>query len=374
MDYDKEIYDITKAFKRICNELINSLMRNLKLHIAEETKEGINWTAWQVEQLKALAEYRERNKSKFKDDFSYINQRVDEIINQARVDGNLAQEKLLIDEMKKGRKFNKASEKFTAKFFKINDRKMNALIRATKKDFEKSEVAILRQANDQYRKIIFDAQAYANSGAGTYAKAVDMATKDFLSRGITCIEYNNGARHTMQDYCDMCLKTATKRAYLTGEGEKRAEWGEHLVIMIKRGRGSNNEGSGVCPFCAPWTGKVLIDDVWSGGSKEDGDYPLMSYAISQKLYHPRCKDSHTTYFDDGFDEEYDREKGISREEQAISEYNKEQKIKHAKRQVEKYERLEKYSLDDDNKKMYAARKRQWKNKNDNYSKSKRIIT
>ena len=85
-----------------------------------------------------------------------------------------------------------------------------------------------------------------------------------------------------------------------------------------------------------------------------------------KLYHPRCKDSHTTYFDDGFDEEYDREKGISREEQAISEYNKEQKIKHAKRQVEKYERLEKYSLDDDNKKMYAARKRQWRNKNDNY--------
>lgn len=57
-----------------------------------------------------------------------------------------------------------------------------------------------------------------------------------------------------------------------------------------------------CPKCLPFVGKVLIDDVWSGGSKDGVDpetgkkYPLMSYAISKGLYHPRCKDSHTTYF------------------------------------------------------------------------------
>lgn len=43
--------------------------------------------------------------------------------------------------------------------------------------------------------------------------------------------YKNGARHTLSDYADMCLKTATKRAYLTGEGEKRKEWGIAAVIM-----------------------------------------------------------------------------------------------------------------------------------------------
>lgn len=53
----------------------------------------------------------------------------------------------------------------------------------------RAETAMLRMANDQYRKVIFNSQVYYNSGAGTYEKAVDMATKDFLSRGINCYWY-----------------------------------------------------------------------------------------------------------------------------------------------------------------------------------------
>lgn len=60
------------------------------------------------------------------------------------------------------------------------------------------------------------------------------------------------------------------------------------VILNKRGN--------ACPLCVPFVGKVFIDDVWSGGSRLDGSYPLMSEAIKQGLYHPNCKDSHTTYF------------------------------------------------------------------------------
>ena len=59
---------------------------------------------------------------------------------------------------------------------------------------------------------------YANTGAGTYEKAVDMATRDFLKAGINCIEYANGSRHTVKDYARMAIQTASKRAYLTGEG------------------------------------------------------------------------------------------------------------------------------------------------------------
>ena len=43
------------------------------------------------------------------------------------------------------------------------------------------------------------------------------------------------------------------------------------------------------PKCLPFVGKILIDDVWSGGKKSDGPYMLMSTAISRGLYHPRCK-------------------------------------------------------------------------------------
>ena len=48
---------------------------------------------------------------------------------------------------------------------------------------------------------------------------------------------------------------------------------------------------GGCPRCARYVGKVFIDDVYSGGTKADGDYPLLSEAIKGGLFHPRCKDS-----------------------------------------------------------------------------------
>ena len=69
--------------------------------------------------------------------------------------------------------------------------------------------------------------------------------------------------------------------------------GRELVIMNKRGN--------PCPMCAPFVGKVLIDDVWSGG-RPDGKHMLMSTAIAKGLYHPRCKDGHTTYFEGISDE------------------------------------------------------------------------
>ena len=47
-------YDIAAAFERIENELIESMMRNLDHHRAEEDKLGFNWSQWQVEQLRAL--------------------------------------------------------------------------------------------------------------------------------------------------------------------------------------------------------------------------------------------------------------------------------------------------------------------------------
>lgn len=58
-----------------------------------------------------------------------------------------------------------------------------------------------------------------------------------------------------------------------------------------------NKRGNPCPKCLPFVGKRLIDDVYSGGSKEDGNYPLLSRAMELGLYHPRCKDSHSTYFE-----------------------------------------------------------------------------
>lgn len=360
-------YDIGKAFAEIEDELISSMIRNLKRHKVEEVTEGMQWSQWQVEQLKALEDYKRRNAAKFSKEYGTINQRIRQALQDNYNDGSTKQERRILQAIKRGYKgtgTNKpaftGNTTIAGEFFKTNDRKLDALIKATTSDMQRAETAVLRMSNDKYRKIIFNAQVYANTGAGTYEKAVDMATKDFLSAGINCIEYKNGRRVNIRSYADMAIRTANKRAYLQGEGEMRKKWGIHTVILNKR--------SNACPLCMTFVGKVFIDDVWSGGTREEAEktgYPLLSNAIAQGLYHPNCRDAHTTYFGDILDEEEKQDtEPVTEEEQRLNEqlYDAEQKQQYAQRQAERMERMSKYSLDEDNQRAYGSRADVWREK------------
>lgn len=343
-------YNIREAFEKIEDELISSMIRNLKNHRVEEDKNNFCWTQWQAEQLKSLEEYRKHNAKKFGKRFKTINSKVEEMIRTAKADGNASQEAEILEAVKDGFKApKKPSEHSTAEFFKVNDRKLDTLIKSTTDDLKRAETAVLRMSNDKYRKAIFNAQVAMNTGAVTYEKAVDMACKDMLNAGLNCVEYKNGARHTLSDYADMAVKTANKRAYLRGEGEKRAEWGVSLVVV--------NSRQGGCPDCAKYIGKVFIDDVYSNGKKSDGNYPLLSTAIKNGLFHPRCKDSTSTYYPELDDldaplsedeiKELDRQRGI------------EEKQQYAQRQAERFDRRAEYSLDEDNKRIAQTRADEW---------------
>ena len=343
-------YNIREAFEKIEDELIDSMMRNFSRHRAEETKEGYNWTQWQAEQLKSLEEYRKHNAKKFGKRFKTINSKVEEMIRTAKADGNASQEAEILEAVKDGFKApKKPSAHSTAEFFKMNDRKLDALIKSTTDDLKRAETAVLRMSNDKYRKAIFNAQVAMNTGAVTYEKAVDIACKDMLNAGLNCVEYKNGARHTLSDYADMAVKTANKRAYLRGEGEKRAEWGVSLVVV--------NSRQGGCPDCAKYIGKVFIDDVYSNGKKSDGNYPLLSTAIKNGLFHPRCKDSTSTYYP----ELDDLDAPLSEDE--IKELDRqreiEEKQQYAQRQAERFDRRAEYSLDEDNKRIAQTRADEW---------------
>lgn len=378
-------YDVSKAFQRIEETLIKSMKRNLTRHLNEEKDLDMNWSAWQTEQLKSLEHFKRSNKQLFKNDFSTINNDVEALIKQSFENGKLDQERVILEAIKEGNfksndkeinklwhiykntknkrikkkqltRIYKKTEQVESNFFKINDRKLNALINETKENFQKAELSILRYTNDQYRQIIYDAQVYANTGSGTVKQAVDMATKDFLSKGINSIEYSNGAMVNIASYAEMAIRTANKRAYLQGEGTKRAEWGVHTVLVPNRGGG--------CPYCIKFQGKVFIDDVWSGGteaeSKETG-YPLLSTAIKAKLFHPNCKDTIVTYFP-----------GINTQpipptkeqlEMKKQKYIIEQKQRYNERQIRKYKRLELGSTDEENIEKYHKKRLKWQQYN-----------
>ena len=342
---DLDYYNIEAAFAQIEEELISSMLRNMKRHTMQEVEEGKEWAQWQAVCLAELEEYKAANRTRFKREFSEINTLLEEAITQAREDGATDQEAEILEAIKNGYGYYRPGDAVNGRFFQVNDRKMEALIKATTHDMKRAEVAMLRRANDQYRKIIYATQVHMASGMTTYEKAVDMAARDFLMQGINCVKYKNGAVHNIKDYAGMVLRTTTKRAYLTGEGEMRQSWGMHLVIINKRGN--------ACPLCAPFVGKVMIDDVWSGG-KPDGKHLLMSNAVAAGLYHPNCRDSHTTYFGEEEDP-YTKEE----REELLEQTKQQSKQQYAKRQEKKYERLETYALDESNQKKYAARKKEW---------------
>ena len=343
-------YDVVGAFQDIEMELIKSMRRNMKRHIGEEFQEDINWTQWQAEMLNGFAKYKEENASMLKGYFSTINQDIEEAILEAYATGESELEVEILEAIRDGYKADKSSAMQGA-FFKVNEDKLNALIKATTEDMQKAESAVLRMTNDVYRQTIFNAQMYYSTGAGSLWKAVDMATNDFLSRGINCVEYKNGARVNIASYSEMALRTANKRANLMGCAGKRMEYGIHTVKISAH--------NSACPLCIQWQGKVYYDDVYGSitPAEKNGKYPLLSEAVKGGMFHPNCKNGLSTYYE-GINQ-LPKEPTKEEKEEMVRRYNLQQEQRACERNIRKYKRLEAGSLDADNVGHYSKKKQEW---------------
>lgn len=352
-----DVYDIVGTFQDIEMDLIKSMKKNMKRHIGEELQEDISWTQWQAEMLNGLAQYKAENADKLKGYYSTINDEIEEAIRQAYATGESEQEIELLKAIQEGFKVDETgigTNAMQGSFFKVNEGKLNALIKSTTEDMARAENAILRMTDDVYRQTIFKAQMFYNTGAGTLWKAVDMATKDFLSAGINCVEYRNGARVNVASYSEMALRTANKRANLMGSANKREEYGIHTVKVS-----SHNSA---CPMCIQWQGKVYIDDVYGAGTKEESKasgYPLLSEAVKGGMFHPNCKNGCSTYYE-GINQE-PKEPTKEEVEEMTRRYNLEQRQRECERNIRKYKRLENGSIDADNIAKYADKRKQWTN-------------
>lgn len=98
----RDEYDIVAAFRRIEEELIQSMIRNMDRHRAEETEEGFEWSMWQTEQLKALEKYKRNNQKKYKKQFASMNREIESLIREARARGNMDQEIEILQAIQNG--------------------------------------------------------------------------------------------------------------------------------------------------------------------------------------------------------------------------------------------------------------------------------
>lgn len=353
-------YDVRKIFEQMELDLISSMHRAFYFHQSEQAKEGFEWEQWQLTKLREMEKYRKRNKDIVDSYSKPIQQAIDRELR-----GNYSKGqnrfKTFLDKVKgffgwKSKSYSSIEfpediqEVQTVReyihkelgrpgavpqetnFFGVNDKKLEALIETVNKDLNKAQYSVLRKMDDVYRQTIFKSHMYLQNGVKTLPQAIDMATKDFLAKGIDSITYKNGARVNIASYAEMCLRTANHRATLLGEGKKRDEYGIYTVVVSAH--------ANTCKMCEPWQGKVLIDDVFSHGTKLDGDYPLLSEAVTAGLLHPNCRHSITTFFP-----------GITNlpkvpdGKKAIKLYEAEQKQRYLERQIRKWKRIESGSVD-----------------------------
>ncbi len=340
-DFDKYIAEIYQDMEI---QIIQSMKRNLARHTLEEEEYGFNYPQWQAMKIKELRRYQRENGRILQGVSNKIPKDVSKHIKEELTQGSL-------DEMKKYREAMadgyKSAVAMKDSFFKINERKVNSLIKAVKNDLKTANTAALRMTNDVYREVIFKAGMFSANGVMTSKQAIDMATKDFLTRGINCIEYKDGRRVNIADYTSMAVRTANQRAYMIGEGEFRKRLGETLVIISQHNTS--------CEKCKPFERKVLIDDVYSGGTAEDGDYMLLSQAMAAGLFHPRCRHGLGTYYP-----ELEDINGYETTDNRLNEYGDEELNRaHIENMVQRYRRLTFGSLDPYNIAKYQERLNKW---------------
>lgn len=342
VDFDREIAQIYRDMELY---LIESMQRNLARHLAEEADAGLRYPQWQAEKLKELKRYQRENRQIINSRTRGLSDRVSEHMKAELRQGSKHELKRYKKALGKGYKSAKAMRK---SFFKVNDRKISGMINALQNDLGAANTAVLRMMNDTYRQTIFRAGMYASNGVMTETQAYDMAVKDFLERGINCIEYRDGRRVNIADYASMAVRTANQRAYMVGEGEFRKSIGETLVII--------SHHTTACKLCRPFERKVLIDDVYSGGKPGDGDYMLLSEAMKLGLFHPRCRHGLGTYYPEL--EDINR---YNNEENDVSDYGRYNRA-HIENMVQRYKRLTVGSVDPENMARYQAKLREWERK------------
>ncbi len=300
--------DIARIFEEIELRLIASLKRNLSRHKQEEQKEGFEWSSWQAEKLKNIDSFRREN-------LDIVNEYVDVIDSDTR--------RLMAEQFNEGERLAEESvsesepitEPMSAPpseppepptsisdehFFGVNAPKMEKLIEDITTVEKKVETAAVRTMDDVYRTTLNKVQLAMGSGSMTLTEAIDIATREFLDKGINSIVYSDGKRVNISDYVRMALRTTSTRAQLQGKAKRFAELGYDTVLVSQYG--------GCSKTCEPWQGKVYIDDVFTvwdgeisgdfGKSKYCGKwFMLLSVAVRAGLFHPNCRHTITQYID-----------------------------------------------------------------------------
>ena len=173
-------YDIRKIFEQMELDLVSSMHRAFYFHQNEQIKEGFEWEQWQLSKLRAIEQYRKRNKKIVGKYNAPIQEAIDRELRGNFSKGENRVERF-IDKVKKLLNFKKKEKKiefpqdidtstlkgYIAKelgspgavpeeknFFGVNEKKLEALISTVNNDLNKAQYSVLRKMDVKGYEII----------------------------------------------------------------------------------------------------------------------------------------------------------------------------------------------------------------------------
>jgi len=223
---------------------------------------------------------------------------------------------------------------------------------------EGQQVQLMRAANDIYRDIAIMAgeNHYSEADIFTRRKFSQSMLNEFSRKGVQSITYKNGARYSIDTYCEMLGRTLTGRCALQANINRMTESGYNLGIVSAHFR--------ACDFCTPYEGVTLSMD---GKSKE---YESIWDAELQGLFHPNCLHDVSPFFEDvgnilpasidPHEQDLIDQYGYN-EAQKMS-YAAQQKQRYIERNIRNWKRREVVSLDSKTKDYSNKKIREWQKK------------
>jgi hypothetical protein len=222
---------------------------------------------------------------------------------------------------------------------------------------EGQHLQILRAGQDLYRDaaVMAGEKHFKESDIFTRTRYSQTMLDQFAKTGVKTITYKNGARYSIDSYCEMVGRTVAGRAAVQASLNRYVESGYNLVIVTSHFR--------ACDLCVPYEGKILSIETHPY-------YESIDDAITQGLFHPRCGHSVTAYFE-GLTE-ITLPSMAAGEQKLIDKfgYNEAQKISYAaqlrqrtiERNIRNYKRLENVALTDIDKQKAHRKVLEWQKK------------
>lgn len=214
---------------------------------------------------------------------------------------------------------------------------------------------ILRAADDVFRQVSIEigSISFRESDLVTRRLISQRLMNDYATRGLQCITYKNGAKYSLDTYCEMLARNLIQRCSLQASLNRYVEKGWNLGVVSAHFR--------ACDLCTPYEGRILSLDGMSDV------YPPIWDAEAQGLFHVNCKHDISPYFE-GLTEQVIPpldpgeaalvDKYGYEEAQKLA-YQAMQKQRYIERQIRKYKRESLFALDDVSQRKANKKVREW---------------